>query len=550
LSFQLTPRHGQKRRLSIEEQQPSVVRNFNLSPIAPQPARVSPLATARAPPLAQQSFALQESTAEYSPSQPIAVAVSSPESSPKGSKTEKRKKKKKNSRKSGAGNKAGAPATPDSPYIKTEPKSPSPFAVAPLPRPQKRQRQTLIQGGELNYDEPRYEAPREEPREKPREHVAGSHNRDHRQPPAYRPADDRPYEPREPEHPRYRRVDRDGGREEPPYGRVVSRNTYRPPLSPETYTRPYSPNDSRPIRPESRMVVERHPQEPPRYYREPQVIPRANVIDLDRERSRSPVLKERRSPVLMAPPPRVAPARIVIDEYGRQYYTTAAPLSRQSMAAPIRIEDDYAYERPPLRAVPRTAEIYEDGVIYRRASPQYIPQRRVVTLPENSMEAQYRQREYSTRPVAMAPPPVDDYVRVRDPIERREMSHFGEPPPPPREYTTRIASVRPEAIRYEVPREYVPIARSQSIRPEPIHREYAASVRPEMRRGLVGAQPVREYSVRPGEPEVVRREYVVPPRDGYPARTLPRRIIEEEYLPRREPQDLYEDDMRQEVIYR
>jgi hypothetical protein len=59
--------------------------------------------------------------------------------------------------------------------------------------------------------------------------------------------------------------------------------------------------------------------------------------------------------------------------------------------------------------------------------------------------------------------------------------------------------------------------------------------------------------MRPGEAEMVRQEYMPPPMDGYqPARPAARRIAEESvYIPRREmQQDVYQDDVRQEPMYR
>lgn len=562
----------QKRRLSVEE--PETVRNFNLSPVAPQPARVSPLATAHAPVIPQQTFALQEnSTATFSPVR-APVAGSTTVSSPKASKQAGRKegKGKGSGPKTATGNNFNVEiAAPDSPYIKPEPRSPSPFTSAPFPRPHKRQRQTLQQGAGLDYDEPRYEEPREEIQGPP----TPPRNRDIRQKPVYR-GDERFYEPIEVDQSRHLRM----GRDETHSHRIVGQEVYRGPSSPGIYAVPYSQYEQRPLRTSSRMVLDPYAQDPPRYYREPPAASATAIqIDSHHERSQSPILHERHSPIIMAPPPRVAPSRIVVDKYGNQYYTSAPALPRQSVAPQSRfIEQDYMYDRPPPRATrPPVQEVYEDhGVIYRRASPQYVPQRRVITMPENLAEPQLYRREYSTRPVAARPPvddvivvgegepvesrqreystrpvptrpPIDDHVRVPGNTQRRQMTHFEEPP---RDYEARIGSVRPEAFRHEDPREY--IQRAQSIRPEPVRRDYAASVRPDGRRE-VPSQIIREYSVRPGESDVVRREYMPPPMDGYqPTRPMARRIAEEtEYIPRREMhQDMYDDDIRQEVIYR
>lgn len=562
---------SQKRRLTLEE--PETVRNFNLSPVAPQPARVSPLATARAPVISQEAFTLQE--------EPILSPVheAGPSSAtggmPKISKRAERRKGKGKSVDTG-NNPASAIATPASPYIKPEPKSPSPFQSAPLPRPHKRQRQTMQQDAGLDYDEPAEDTIMMQP--------VAPRTRDVRPRPVQR-GGERLGEAMEIDQPQRHRMARD----EAPGRRIISQEIYRDPPSPAMYAVPYPQYEQRPVRASSRMVADTYYQEPPAYYREPPAAPGA-VIEIDpSDRSLSPIL--------MAPPPRMAPSRIVVDEYGRQYYTAAPNPPRQSVAPQPRIIDDnYYYDRPPPRAIRRPVQhAYEDdGVIYRRASPQYLPQRRVITLPENLAEPQYRQREYSTRPVATRPPPeeyaapgdrepieirqreystrppparqpIDDYLRVAEPAPRRQPTHFEEQPPPHEYLPQRVASVRPESFRHEMRGEYIP--RAQSIRPEPIHREYAGSVRPEGRRGggEVQSQILREYSVRPGEQEVVRREYL-PARtmDEYQhqqqpmGRPMGRRVVEEqEYIPwRPQEREVYGggggggEDTQRDVIYK
>jgi hypothetical protein len=512
-----------------------LIRAHNLSPLAPQPARVSPLATARDPPiLRENNLADEAQPAQVAALRNLASGISSTDSSPKGAKgLEKKKEKKKKKRKT----KENAAASPDSPYIKPEPRSPSPFAVAPLPRPQKRQRQSGQYAAELNYDEPRFE-PGEEVQERVTERF-----KEVRAPQGYERYEDR-YEAERPRlNPGHRRVER----EDDDYRRVSTGQYVRQPQSTAVYTVPYQPSEIRPVRPASHANVDRRVQEEPRYYREP--VPRASVRpDADRERSRSPIMRERRSPVLMAPPRKAM--RIVVDEYGNEYIDpTPVPPMRQSMAPPIRYrESDVVYERAPMRAVSARApvEAYEDdGVIYRRPSPP-IP-RRVITQPEYAVPAppeyrSYRQREYSVRPSAMAPP-GEEFVQIRAP-ERRHVSHYEEPH---REYT-RAPSVRPEPMRYEIPREYV--GRLQSVRPEAPPREYATSVHPEARREMV-PQPQREYSARPAE-AIPRREHLTAPEgERYYEEVQGRRPVEVAFIERPRAREssvmVYADDVRREV---
>ncbi|KAK0102142.1 hypothetical protein ONS96_006106 [Cadophora gregata f. sp. sojae] len=470
-----------------------LVRAHNLSPIAPQPARVSPLATARDPPILREHAAVDEmQPAQVSTLRNQPTGVSSTDSSPKGTKNNEKKREKEKKKRKRKGKEAAD--TPDSPYIKPEPRSPSPYtAVAPLPRPQKRPRQSGQFAAELNYDEPR-----QEPLEEVRERTPVRQYREVRGPRIVEREEVR-YEPEyrrvEPAH---RRMDRE---EERGYRRIADGQYERRPQSP-VFALPYAPGEVRQVRAASHAVVERRAYDEPHFVREP--IVRASVRpDADRERSRSPIFRERRSPLPMAPPRQSM--RIVIDEFGRKYYE---PLP---VAPPPRYrEPEIVYERAPTRAVSSRvpAEFEEDGIIYRRASPAPLAPRRVVTQPEYAIPPQpdyrsYRQREYSVRPTAMGPP-GEEYIQIRS----RQLT----PEDSRREYIPRPASVYPEAVRYEIPREYT---RMQSVRPEGPPREYAASVRPEARRELV-PQPHREYSVRPMDPPhsaipQSQREYSVRP---------------------------------------
>jgi hypothetical protein len=275
--------------------------------------------------------------------------------------------------------------------------------------------------------------------------------------------------------------------------------------------------------------------------------------------------------------------------------------------------------RPVARPVPDFYE--EDGVVYRRPSPTLTTSRRVISQADPDLDYRpYRQREYSSRPIVLAPPP-DKYVRIREPLETRQSEYALEAPagyaslgyaprarsvrpevmrdevpreyvtrvqsvrpelPPkdyasnvrpenvrgdgaPREYVSRLQSVRPEAVSQDYnntvlrrepirdgqPREYV--ARVQSVRPEQIPQEYAASARHESRLEIAG-QSLREFSVRPGDTEIVRRGYMQPADNVYAptTRLVSRRVIDEDYIERARDgtHDVYMDDGRRDVVYR
>ncbi|QSZ33553.1 hypothetical protein DSL72_005121 [Monilinia vaccinii-corymbosi] len=490
VSLQMGDRVAPPKASEIDlQQQPLNTRAHNLSPLAPQPARVSPLATARNPPILRDALSVNEAQPpQVAALRNAASGLSSTESSPSGPKIPEKKKGKKRKKRNATD--SGQTDTPDSPYIKAEPRSPSPFTAPPLPRPNKRQRQSGQYASELNYDEPRYEAVGVIPEAAPKRYEDG------RAPVRYEDRyEDRyadPYtEIRRPE-PVYQRVARD----DVEYQRVEGGGQYTRRQASPVYALPYS----RPIRESSHAIVDRQIIEEPRYYaeRERPILSRMSVRpDADRERSRSPIMRERRSPIPMGPPRQ--PVRIIVDAYGREYIDpTPAPSMRQSIAPIARRHDDgeLYYERAPVRTIstrPHVETFEEDGVLYRRASPVPAPRRVITQLEYAHPEYRsYREREYSVRATPMGPP-GDEYVRVRAQPERRQVSHFEEAP---REYMSRPQSVRPEAIRYEVPREYV--GRLSSVRPEAPLREYVSSVHPEVRREVT-APPLRELSVRPTE---------------------------------------------------
>lgn len=538
-SNDLQNKHDEHLRQALENAAASpLVRAHNLSPFAPQPARVSPLATARDAPILRENATIDEAAPAQVSALRNQIGISSTDSSPRGVKDKEKERKRDKKKKRRKGKEIAA--SPESPYIKPEPRSPSPYGVAPLPRPQKRQRQSGQYAAELNYDEPRSQ-PDVIIQERPQYAEA-------RPARAYERVEER-YEPeiRRPD-PVYRRVER-----EDEFRRVSEVPYARRPESP-AFALPYTPTSSRPIRAASHAVIESRLEEP-RYYREPVV--RASVRpDADRERSRSPVMA----------PPRQA-MRLMMDEYGRKFYEPV-PLSstRQSVVPPARYpESEIVYERTPVRTVssrvPIPVETYEeDGILYRRPSPMSAP-RRVVTQPEYAVPSpdyrSYRQREYSVRPTAMAPL-GEEYVQVRTPVERRPVSQFEEAP---REYTQRAPSVHPQPVRYEVPREYVsermasvrpeapPREYPASIRPEAPPREYAASVRPEVYRTMI-PQGQREYSVRPME--APRREVIPIADDGRYYEEAPRgRPVEVAYIERPRAREasvvVYADDVRREV---
>lgn len=574
------------------------IRAHNLSPIAPQPAHVSPLALAREPPVAQQQ---EPEARRATPPQVAALrkgpsAATSPESSTQGNKGADKKKPKKKKRKAERQAVEGAAA---SPFIKPEPRSASPLSGPHDVRPAKRQRQALRPQDGLHYDEPRYEQPmpiddgygqRYQPRSFREERGLAQNDR---------PVDLQPRHEAQPVAASAARYDMDYYEERPPPPAQFAR-----PPSQTAYRVEYGPGEGRGVhQPVSYDGVEQpYHRDVPAQYRNMREDPRMSVRPgMDRERSRSPVIYER--PVSVMPPPRAAPTRIFVDDFGREYIEPPRPVPvvRQSVgpgAPAVRaVESDVQYGRPaPPHPASRRPETFEEnGIVYRRASPPYIPQRRVVTQPELAGPdyRAYREREYSARLMA---PPGNGYAPSRVHPESRLIAE------PPREYVARASSVRPvgEGIRYEVAGGYdtrvggdfdrnLP-ARAVSVRPaetlryeapqgyerrvvdsrgdylrtgsarpsEPVRyefargyrpgigsirpdidgREYAATVHPETRSEVM-APPAegRAFSVRPGDAglPVARPEYRLRRAESYYERPLVRgeeEVIYVDHAPR------------------
>ncbi|KAI0597929.1 hypothetical protein F4775DRAFT_214080 [Biscogniauxia sp. FL1348] len=519
-SHQLLPNTDFRQRES------PLVRAHNLSPFAPQPAHVSPLAVARQQPMPEAEVnILQGAPAQVTALRQEHRVVTSPESSPQGDKGGKKKNKKKNKRKA----EARAQEAPGSPLIKPEPRSPSPVSAPSFTRPHKRQRPTARQEPELIYDEPIIEQPAS--RIHPEGYSVAPVHVD-RVPLGYERDDPYSRQVRHSVAPLGHRLEPSVYEERRPDGTTVQ--YIRRVESPSGYASPYGAAEPHYMRSTSYSVASPTYREVPSYQRDGRVSVRPYV---DRARSRSPVIIQSRSPA-MAPPPAPPPSRIVVDEYGREYIEPprSSTVARRSVMPSTRPGDhEIVYQRPQIRPASRmpTSETFEeDGVIYRRASPAFVP-RRVVTQPDYSTDYRsFRERDYPMQPMVL---PGQDFIQIRGAAERRLPEEM------PREYISRPTSVRPAE-----PAPYY--HRVQSTRPDIPPRQYAASVHPEARREAA-PHVVREFSVRPPEPDMPQREFSVRPVERYYDRPPPR---EEEitYIerPRTIQQEIvYSDDGRRQV---
>ena len=468
------PRHPDDAYIDTHPPSP-LVRTHDMVPIAPQPAPPPSNAVVEqlAPAADQFVDAARGAPAQVAALRNEPIAINSPESSPQSGKGSDRKKGKKKKRK--ADRQAPEEVTP---YIKPEPRSPSPMNAPSYIRPSKRQRQSHRQAHEVGQDV-----------------LAVANDAPHR----YEP---RPYvgEPiqvgygvpsTQPQRPASTAIIGDGNTTFVDDRRLPEGAYIRRQASPPRYIQS-PPNGTYTPRPVSQVVVDDGYREPLRTYRQSYETGRTSV-------------RPQADPYVGQPMP--PPTRIIVDSFGREYIEPPRPPMRQSMAPGPSHGAEVVYEQPPrvISRHPGPAP-YDDnrGVVYTRASSAYPGPRRVVTQPEYASQDYQdgRPREYSVRPGA-APP---EYVQVMGPPERQPGIE------PPREYGARAASVRPmEPVRYEVPREY---GRVQSVRPEAPAQDFPSTVHPEARREP--AQPyVMEYGSRPVEQPVYQRGYSVRPVERY-----------------------------------
>jgi hypothetical protein len=527
---------GVSRPTSRESPEVTVVRNHISSPLAPRPERVSPLAVARVPALAQE-HQHEELNSQREPTLKRPLQIHSPGSISQSSDQRKRRQPFSDdateSRKISA-RRVVAESSP--PQIKEEPLSPIPLASIPSIRPTKRrqQLQRAPSGDFVNRNT--FAKPSEQPQR---------YRGDVDIPDATLPI-------RVPSRGSVRRVDRDDHN----LRRYASVRYSRRPQSP-AYPIQVSHTESGPVRAAShsfadRIVVDQH-----HHYREP---PRSQVgqypASVRSGRSRSPPQLRERYPsvqpdaVIMAPPSPLPP-RIAMDKYGREYIPAPAVI-RHSAAPPSRQREiEPYYERattrdPVIRVpIPVPDDLYSDHTFVERLPRLPPASRRIVEQSPIDVDYRaYRERDY-TVPHGAIPLAREEYVQNREYPERR-ISQYEEIVFP--QYIPRMQSARPEAGRYEAARDFVP--RIQSVRPEPVGRDYAAGMRHEAERRDYTAPPqsVREYSVRADEG---RREFV--PTDNARYNYLPsgqrytddRPLVERPRdIPREAGADAYGDDMR------
>lgn len=455
--------HTQPRRNSYSDLYPPspLIRGHALQPVAPQPAQISPLAVTGQ---GQEGLSQAVPRTRGTPAQVAALrqepsAVTSPESSSQGGRASDKKRGKKKKRKADR----QAPEFEANPYIKVEPRSPSPLAASSYVRASKRQRQSQAQVIELEY-EPSYERPLAHG---PDGQYLTRPYRDGQVPLGY---PQRAVSTALMGDQRYGREYLDE-RRLPADGHVRG---YGLPGPVPPYT--YSPRMAYPARPVSQMFAGDGYREASRSFREYTEGGRVSV---------------RPEGDAYAGQPKPIQPRMLVDAYGREYFDPSHPAVHRPAAPAVGPgEPGLVYERLPPRGVSRHLgpEAYgEGGVVYGGAPATYVLPRRVVTQPAEYVPYDHRDGqhgEYQTRP--MAPP--GDYMEAGD---RRSLHDA------PRGYAMRPASMMPvEAVRYDVPQAY---GRMASVRPEIPGHGLAPGVHAEGRREAAQSF-TREYTARPFDP--------------------------------------------------
>lgn len=515
---------------------PPLIRNHDLVPVAPQPAKIAHLTvvnvqtpvaeTVVSAPLAAPA---QAQVAALRNEAPAAAAVS--DSSSQGTKEaeqKKRKKKRKVERQ--------APEAEASPRIKVEPRSRSPVTAPAYTRPSKRQRQSQGHANESERPEPRHTQP---PSNASYERQPSQVYRGERAPVTYQAPEPRRIILRHTqgtEPATALNYDRDFIDD-----RLASGEGFiRLPHSSEHYVRRDYARETDALDRARHGTIVREPyvisegpyREATRVYREPLEAPRASV----RPEGESFIV-----------PPR-PPTRVMVDSYGREYIEPALSSARQSVAPlPRSGEPDVIYERlPPTQPVsghPGAGVPYnESGVVYTRPLSVYDPVNRVyVSQPPESpydhRDGQYREHQLQQR----------GYIQLSGPHDRRIVEER------PIEYASRpVGYQASDRVRLEPTGQ--PYYRMHSIHPDASGREAtsASTVRYDSRRPD-GSQPyIREYVGSPMQrPPTVHREYSVRPSERYQGPPAPTRgsneiaFIEQPRAATREI--VYLDDVRREA---
>lgn len=485
-----------------------VIRNHITSPVAPQPARVSPLAVAKIPQIHQGSRVFSDKRHQSRLSDGEVSARPSPHvrTQPPSS----RKRRREIDSHDVVRNVVPRQAA-NSPQIrvKEEPVSPPPLSERPDVW-QPRHRQHVSRPVYVDSENSQY---------RDREPAMLQARAIEQAPQGYFTTERRPMTPVT-----RRVISRNGYHvgvhEEQDLRRVVSARQVRLPRSPLEQFSVSQPSSARAA---SQVYIPQSAVVPSRLSRasvQPQPI---SHIERDRSVSplpRAPFSPPTRGPIAMAPP-----GRVVVDQYGHKYLEAPLASDRHASVVPISRHNEFVprYEQSlPRHASVRDSQVvnlYDEGQYIRRgqspSSPHYVEYQPAPT---------YRQvvdREVGQILNEEVYIPRNDNFRMIGYSGPRPTGHYEEIVRP-REGVMRTQSVRPNAAQYEAPRER--ITRIQSVRPE-----QDRIIGLERRRDLP-PQASRQVSVRADEGFSRPMNYagVERPNYQYAIETQERRYVEDE----------------------
>ena len=265
-------------------------------------------------------------------------------------------------------------------------------------------------------------------------------------------------------------------RQEPDLRRVVSTRHLRPPSPAE----PYQPSSPRARNyAQDGFPIDRDPERNPRASVQPRM-----TINRDYRRVSTPDtgppmdrMRTERAPLAMAPPPR----RVVVDQYGHRFLEAA---DQYDPSEPIRPTDDASrrydhFTEPPPEirdgsyhaiAPPSTRAISPVSPRYEYTAPRtmQVLDRATGRIVEGR---EYISHEPRPEPTAFAESPRRERFPVateaREPPRMQSVRPLGTAYEVPYDRSTRVQSLHPEQERYKrAPEAVRPISRQASIRPE------------------------------------------------------------------------------------
>lgn len=429
-----------------------VIRNHITSPVAPQPARVSPLAVTKVSHLPQGIEILQDNDRplQGGSGREVGTARQSPHVFSQPASTRKRRREPDSYDKTRHVLARREVVSPEI-HIKAEPVSP-PLYSAPAEIVQPRRRQAVSRPIYIESDPPRHGD---------RQPVVYQSSGVDRIPQAYALDERRPLTPLA-----RRIISRNGHRfdthEEQDLRRVVSARQLRAPRSPPEHYAVPQPSSARAA---SHVYVPQAGQVLGRQTRTS--VQPLSISHADQDRSFSPLPRSNISPTGLRPVAMAPPRRIVIDQYGQKYFEAPSVSDRQASVIPLVRANEFVprYEPHLARSAvirePPAMEVYDERQYRRRAPSPLSP--RYVEYHSDPKPRQLFDGETGQIYGEEAYVPRTNDIRMIDQPEPRVLDQFDDVGRP-RENFPRTHSVRPVGGQFEDSHER--ISRVQSVRPE------------------------------------------------------------------------------------